>query len=139
MSTDKDAQHDEHRPNVGLYIKVFAALMVLTVITVAISKLHLAKTAAISLGLFVALIKASLVGALFMHLWGENKLVHRTLWLTVGGAAILILPLLDIVMISGRVTSPADVSSQHPGGEHAGEKDPGLHDHEAPGEKKGGH
>ncbi|MBI2387915.1 MAG: cytochrome C oxidase subunit IV family protein [Elusimicrobia bacterium] len=116
MSKNNDAQHDEHRPNVGLYVKVFLALMVLTLITVAISKVHLPRPQAVALGLFVAAIKASLVGALFMHLWGENKLIHRALWLTIGGALILVLPMLDFVMISSRITSPADVAAQHPGG-----------------------
>lgn len=120
MSDNKDAQHDEHRPNVGLYVKVFAALMALTLITVAISKIHLPRAQAVTLGLFVALVKASLVGALFMHLWGENKLIHKALWITAGLAAGLILPMLDFVMISGRATSPADVAAQHPGGHEAG-------------------
>ncbi|PIR18687.1 MAG: hypothetical protein COV48_06165 [Elusimicrobia bacterium CG11_big_fil_rev_8_21_14_0_20_64_6] len=114
MPNTTDAAHDEHRPNVGLYIKVFLALMVLTLVTVAISKVHLPRPQAIGLGLFVALIKASLVGALFMHLWGENKMVHKLLFITAAGAAILILPLLDFVMISHRATSPAHVATQHP-------------------------
>ena len=114
MSNNNDAKHDEHRPNVGMYVKVFGALMVLTLITVAISKFHLPRPQAIGLGLFVAVIKASLVGALFMHLWGENKLVHNLLFITVGGALILILPMIDFVMVSRRVTSPADVAAQHP-------------------------
>ncbi len=114
MSNHTDASHDEHRPNVGLYVKVFAALMVLTMITVVISKFHLPRPQAIGLGLFVAVIKAGLVGALFMHLWGENKLIHKAVLITVGGAAILLLPLIDCVMISHRITSPPDVVSQHP-------------------------
>ena len=122
MSNQNDAAHDPHRPNVGLYVKVFAALMVLTLVTVAISKIHLPRPQAIGLGLFVALIKASLVGALFMHLWGENKLIHKTLWITVAGAAILVLPMIDFVMVSRRITSPADVAAQHPGEGHAAPK-----------------
>ena len=122
MSNHNDAAHDPHRPNVGLYVKVFAALMVLTLVTVAISKIHLPRPQAIGLGLFVALIKATLVGALFMHLWGENKLIHKTLWITVAGAAILILPMIDFVMVSRRTTSPADVAAQHPGEAHAAPK-----------------
>ncbi|MCR4296782.1 MAG: cytochrome C oxidase subunit IV family protein [Elusimicrobia bacterium] len=117
MSKNPDAAtHDEHRPNVALYVKVFAALMVLTLITVAISKIHLPRPQAVALGVFVALVKASLVGALFMHLWGENKLIHKALWITVGLGAALILPMLDFVLLAGRVTSPADVANQHPGG-----------------------
>jgi caa(3)-type oxidase subunit IV len=116
MSKNNDAHHDAHRPNVGLYVKVFLALMLLTLITVAISKVHLPRPQAIALGLFVASIKAALVGALFMHLWGENKLIHKALWITVGGAAILVLPMIDFIMVSRRVTAPADVAAQHPGG-----------------------
>ncbi|MEQ1919472.1 MAG: cytochrome C oxidase subunit IV family protein [Elusimicrobiota bacterium] len=119
MANNKDAQHDEHRPDVGMYVKVFGALMVLTLVTVAISRVHLPRPQAIALGLFVALIKASLVGALFMHLWGENKLIHKTLWITVACAAILVLPLIDFMVVSRRITSPADVATQHPGEGHA--------------------
>lgn len=114
MSTNEKSQHDEHRPNVGLYVKVFGALMVLTLITVAISKVHLPRPQAIGLGVFVALIKASLVGALFMHLWGENKLIHNALYITVGCAAILLLPLIDCALIARHITSPVGVADQHP-------------------------
>ncbi len=121
MSKNNDA-HDEHRPNVGLYVKVFAALMVLTLITVVISKFHLPRPQAITLGLLVALIKASLVGALFMHLWGESKLIHNALYIAAAGALILVLPMIDFVLISHKMTSPADVASQHPGGHEASGK-----------------
>lgn len=114
MSTNKNTQHDEHRPNVGLYIKVFGALMVLTLITVAISKVHLPRPQAIGLGLFVASIKAALVGALFMHLWGENKLIHKTLYITVACGAILVIPMIDFVLVAHRLTSPMAVADQHP-------------------------
>ncbi len=108
--------HDEHRPNVGLYLKVFGALMVLTLITVAISKVHLARPAAIALGLAVASVKAGLVCAIFMHLWGENKLIHKALLITLAGAAILIIPLIDSALVAGKITAPVSVAEQHPGG-----------------------
>ena len=121
MSKNHDAQHDEHRPDVAMYVKVFGALMVLTLVTVAISKFHLPRPQAIGLGLFVALIKASLVGALFMHLWGENKLIHKALYITVACGAIMIIPMIDFAIVSHRNTSPTDVAAQHPheDGEHA--------------------
>lgn len=122
MSKAPDAAHDEHRPNVALYVKVFAALMVLTLVTVAISKIHLPPAQAIGLGLFVALVKASLVGALFMHLWGENKLIHNALWITVGCAAILVIPMIDFVLVRKQILSPVAVADQHPGGHGAAEK-----------------
>ena len=114
MAKNKDAGHDEHRPNVALYVKVFGALMVLTLVTVAISKFHLPRPQAIALGLFVALIKATLVGAIFMHLWGESKVIHNALYITVACAAILVLPMIDFVMVTQKMTSPMDVASQHP-------------------------
>lgn len=117
MSTqNENPQHDPHRPNVAVYVKVFLGLMALTVVTVVISKFHLPRPQAVGLGLFVALVKASLVGALFMHLWGENKVVHHALWITVAGAFILILPMIDFVMISRHSLNPVDVSAQHPAG-----------------------
>ena len=140
MSKTPNVSHDEHRPNVALYVKVFAALMVLTMITVIISKFHMPRPQAIGLGLFVALIKASLVGALFMHLWGENKLIHNALWITVSAAAILILPLLDIVMIAHRVTAPADVAAQHPHeGAHAEDHSESTEPIKLEAPKKAGH
>lgn len=106
--------HDGHRPNVKLYLGVFAALMILTGVTVLISKFHLPRPQAIALGLFVAAIKASLVGAIFMHLWGEKKLVHTFLYVTVACAIILIIPMIDFVLTAPHVLNHAPVASQHP-------------------------
>ncbi|MBI3289054.1 MAG: cytochrome C oxidase subunit IV family protein [Elusimicrobia bacterium] len=119
-STDSPS-HDEHQPNVKVYIQVFSALMVLTLVTVAISKVHLPRPQAIALGLFVATIKAGLVAALFMHLWGENKLIHKLLYVTLAFGAILILPLIDCALIVRRITERMPVAQQHPGehGSHA--------------------
>ncbi len=64
------------------YLLVFGALAVLTIITVAISQLHLPTTQAIILGLAVATIKASLVAAFFMHLITERKLIYAVLAMT---------------------------------------------------------
>ncbi len=109
-----DAHHDDHRPNVKLYLGVFAALMVLTCVTVIISKFHLPRPQAIALGLFVALIKASLVGAIFMHLWDENKKIHTLLYVTVACGAIMIIPMIDFVLTAPRILNHAAVADQHP-------------------------
>jgi cytochrome c oxidase subunit 4 len=106
--------HDDHRPNVKLYIGVFAALMVLTCVTVIISKFHLPRPQAIALGLLVAAIKASLVGAIFMHLWGEKKMIHTFLYVTVACGAIMIIPIIDFVLTAPRVMNHPDVAAQHP-------------------------
>lgn len=117
MAKNKDshaAAHDDHAPDVGLYMKVFGALMVLTFVTVAISKVHLPRPQAIALGLAVAMVKASLVVAIFMHLKGENKLIHKALLITLACGAILILPMIDGSMIVKKVTQRMPVAEQHP-------------------------
>lgn len=64
-----------HRiPKLEELLAVAAALVVLTVITVGASYLHLPKTLAIGVSLFIAAIKATLVGAIFMGLYYDKKL-----------------------------------------------------------------
>jgi cytochrome c oxidase subunit 4 len=53
---------------------VAVALTVLTIITVAVRYLHLPKELAIGVALFIASIKATLVGAIFMGLYYDKKL-----------------------------------------------------------------
>jgi cytochrome c oxidase subunit 4 len=120
-SASHDQSRDDHRPNVKLYIGVFAALMICTLLTVLVSKFHLPRPQAIALGLAIALVKASLVGAIFMHLWGEAKLIHKFLYVTVFFAVIMIIPMIDFALTSPRQLEHADVAAQHPdeGGEHA--------------------
>lgn len=84
---DHDPAHHndpEHvRAEIRKYLMVFGALAVLTIITVAISQLHLPTTQAIILALVVATVKGSLVAAFFMHLLSERKLIYAVLVLTV--------------------------------------------------------
>jgi cytochrome c oxidase subunit 4 len=65
------------------YLIVFGSLALLTVITVAISYLHLPKWQAITLALVVASVKGTLVAAFFMHLLSERRLIYAVLLLTV--------------------------------------------------------
>jgi cytochrome c oxidase subunit 4 len=71
------------RKEIRRYLIVFGMLGVLTIITVAISRLHLPGWQAIALGLTVATVKASLVAAFFMHLVSEKKLIYAVLAITV--------------------------------------------------------
>jgi len=73
------ADIDKH---VRIYITVFVALMALTIITVAISRLHLREPVAVSVALLVAIVKGSLVASYFMHLISEKKLIYAVLALT---------------------------------------------------------
>ncbi len=75
------------REHVRVYVVVFVALAVLTVVTVAISYLHLSTVLAISVAMVVATVKASLVAGYFMHLVSEKKVI---LWLLLLCAAFLV-------------------------------------------------
>ncbi len=78
------------------YILVFAALAFLTIVTVAIKSLHLNLMGAITVAIFIAVIKGSLVACYFMHLISERKLVYGILILTV-----FFLAALAVLLISG--------------------------------------
>jgi cytochrome c oxidase subunit 4 len=78
---------DKH---VRVYITVFVALMVLTIITVAVSRVHLALPIAVTVALFVATVKGALVAGYFMHLVSEKKLIYAVLALTVVFFAVLL-------------------------------------------------
>ena len=75
-TSDHAADIDRH---VRIYITVFVALMVLTIITVAISRLHLPVPIAVTVALLVATIKGTLVACYFMHLISEKKLIYAVL------------------------------------------------------------
>ena len=84
------ADIDRH---VRVYITVFVALMVLTVVTVAVSYLHLPVRVAVAVALLVATVKGSLVACYFMHLVSEKKLILAVLVLTaVFFAVLLVVP-----------------------------------------------
>jgi cytochrome c oxidase subunit 4 len=83
---------DKH---VRIYITVFVALMALTIITVAISRVHLPVPIAVTVAMIVAVIKGSLVACYFMHLISEKKLIYAVLALTAAFfIALLALPAL---------------------------------------------
>ena len=92
LTGDHAADIDKH---VRVYIIVFVALMALTLITVAVSYLDLPPAMAITVALFVATIKGSLVACYFMHLISEKKLIYAVLVITVVKfVALLALPAL---------------------------------------------
>src|SRR6187431_945952 len=93
-TSDHAADIDRH---VRIYITVFVALMVLTIVTVAISRFHLPVPMAIAVALLVAIVKGSLVACYFMHLISEKKLIYAVLALTVAFfIALMALPVLTV-------------------------------------------
>lgn len=64
------------------YLATFAALLGLTVATVAAASMQATGPGAIAIGLAIATGKAALVAVVFMHLARERRLVHVTVGLT---------------------------------------------------------
>jgi len=82
--------------HVRAYIAVFAALWVLTLVTVAVSYLDLSVATGVALALLIATIKGSLVACYFMHLISEKKLILLVLVMTVVFfLSLLLLPFLS--------------------------------------------
>ena len=75
------------KKHVRVYVMVFTALAVLTVVTVAISYLDLSTPYAIGVAMVVATVKASLVALYFMHLISEERVI---IWLLVLCAAFIV-------------------------------------------------
>ena len=73
---------EEIKKHVRIYVTVFAVLACLTVVTVAVSYLHLPIRKAIAVALTIAAVKASLVALFFMHLISERVIIYLILILT---------------------------------------------------------
>src|ERR1700682_4553569 len=101
---DPNAHHspEEIRKEMRVYLIVFGALGLLTVVTVGICYLPHALAgydmpvhSAIMVALAVAIVKGSLVACFFMHLISEKKLIYSVLVLTVFFFIVLVsLPVL---------------------------------------------
>jgi len=78
--SDHDNEHiQEH---IKVYLTVFGALGILTILTVVASYLNVSTTEAIFLALTIATVKASLVAGYFMHLITERQTIIWVLTLT---------------------------------------------------------
>ena len=78
------------------YLTVFGALLLLTLVTVAVSYLRLPEVETVVVALAIATTKAALVAMFFMHLKGERPVVMWTLALT----AFLFVGLLGSILYS---------------------------------------
>ena len=77
-----DHAHDAHdvKKAVRRYLLVFFALIVGTIITVAVNYLHFHSVVlTITIALFIATVKAFLVAGYFMHLISERKMIYGIL------------------------------------------------------------
>jgi cytochrome c oxidase subunit 4 len=80
-----DLTHVEDiQKQVRIYLSVFAALAVLTVVTVGVGYMDLPILPALIVALTIATIKGSLVAAYFMHLISEKRLIQSLVVLSLG-------------------------------------------------------
>lgn len=96
MDSSHSHGHDVQK-EVRTYLIVFGALLFLTIVTVAVSYLHLNIFGAVMVALFVASIKAALVACFFMHLISERKVIYIVLGITlIFFASLMTIPFNEI-------------------------------------------
>ena len=119
--------HADISKHIKVYILVFAALAIGTVITVAASRVDFGGHVNIFVALAIAVVKASLVAAIFMHLKWERSM---WIWCSLGFCAIffaclMVLPVLtthDMPALTENRTwdvTAGPVEPEHPGETHA--------------------
>ena len=92
MTSHDTADIDKH---VRTYMIVFASLMALTLVTVAVSYLDLGVAGGIGVALLIASVKGSLVACFFMHLIDERKFILTVLAFTAFFfLAVMLLPVI---------------------------------------------
>ena len=74
---------EDIKKHIRLYIGIFIALLIGTVVTVLAAYVDLGHTANIALALLIASVKAFLVAGFFMHLTNEKKTIYTILVCTV--------------------------------------------------------
>jgi len=92
MSTEH-AEFDV-KNHVRVYIAVFAAVGILTLVNVAASYLTTTVAPGVTIALIIAIVNAALVAYYFMHLPTEGKVVHMVLAVT----AVFLVALLFLII-----------------------------------------
>lgn len=95
---DHSPSHHSIQQEVRRYWKVFAALVLGTIITVGIANVHLGILLGIIVAVIVASVKGALVAGYFMHLAHERKFIYFVLLLT----AVFVVAM--VVLIMGTVS-----------------------------------
>ncbi len=112
-----EQQHLEHGSHVARYAIVWASLLAFTILTWAISRLHLGGGWGVVVALSIAATKGSLVVLFFMHLWNQraaNRLVFVTSLVFV--ALLIGLTVLDNATRFPLANPPGATNALPPGG-----------------------
>ncbi|HEX5133554.1 MAG TPA: cytochrome C oxidase subunit IV family protein [Candidatus Krumholzibacteria bacterium] len=92
MSHDVSHEHEAHAHEpvgYGSYILTWLALLVLTAMTVTAAGMHFGSLSVL-VALAIAMVKASIVLFLFMHLKYEDRIFHRLLMIVIAAMVIFI-------------------------------------------------
>jgi cytochrome c oxidase subunit 4 len=90
-----NAEHGDIKKQTRIYLMVFGALIVGTILTVAAAWLHMPVFAiAVGIALLIAIAKGALVAAYFMHLIAEKRLIYNVLLL----AAVFIVAMIGLIL-----------------------------------------
>lgn len=79
------SEHGDISRHIPMYIGVFAALAVFTVLTVLVSQIQATTSTHVMVALAIAAVKGTLVAAIFMHLRWEKTAI---LWVVLGLCAV---------------------------------------------------
>ena len=100
MSAETKESIEHH---IQVYIKVFIALAILTIVTVAVSYLDVSFIEAFFIAITVATIKGSLVLGFFMHLISEKQMI---IWILVATLiAFIILMFIPLINVTDQVNT----------------------------------
>jgi len=99
MSTHNTEDMLKH---IKIYIVIFFALAVLTVVTVWASYIHVSEWLHVTIAMSIASVKGGLVVAYFMHLISEKKLIYAVLILT----AFFFIFMLIVTMTASETMGP---------------------------------
>lgn len=101
------ATAEEMQKHVRVYLMVFGALTVLTIITVAASWVHFSSHAlTVAIAMLIASIKGTLVACYFMHLMTERKALYSVLILCViFFAFLMVLPVMTTTETDGLINA----------------------------------
>lgn len=95
--------HADVSKHVKAYVGVFAALAVLTVVTVLVAQVHFSDVGNVAVALLIAGFKASLVAAIFMHLKWERS---PSIWWALGFCGIFFVALMALPVLTNNDDPP---------------------------------
>jgi caa(3)-type oxidase subunit IV len=138
-ATHASAHDAAHGPSTGIYYTIFGCLAFMTFITVFVSRVNLPAVPAVIIAFLIAISKATLVIAFFMHLKYDPKVMRMMCVVPVVLTMIAMMALMpDIALHGPQAAGPPEVAA-HILNEYAVESGvPGAHAEPAEGEAAAG-